>query len=154
MGYFNRINIKIMKKAVLLGLVFLVGWIGFVYSSAVWSRLQFTREVDSLLESPRELNEADLPSLILNKARQFGMEVDPEDIAVRIETADVETTTSRLVEKKGFTANVLVLSLRMSYTQSVLGMSRQYTLNRERRFTSRVSLPSPLPNELNPVFER
>jgi hypothetical protein len=143
-----------MKKTILLIVVLALGWAGFSYVSAAWTRNQFVQEVDSLLQSSQGLSEVSLPPLLLNKAQQFGIVLDPDDIEVRIGTTEVETTTSRLVEKKGLTANVLVLTLRMSYTQSVLGRPRGYTLSRERRFTSRVTPPSPLPSELNPVFER
>jgi len=128
-----------MKRAILIAVVLLLGWAGFSYFSAAWDREQFIREVDSLLQSPRELSESNLIPLILHKAQQSGIELRPEDIQVRIESADRETTTSKLLENKGFKADVRTLNLRVQYRQSYLGASRSHILSRERSFTSSIT---------------
>lgn len=132
-----------MKKSILIIIVLILGWLGFSYASAAWTRMQFTEEVDSLLASPRELSETNLIPMILNKAQQFGIELRPEDIEVRIISADRETTTSRLLENKGFKADVRVLTLHLQYGQSLLGASRIYTLDRERTFTAQITPSAP-----------
>lgn len=128
-----------MKKTILIILFLFLGWVGFAYASAAWTRSQFTQEVDSLLASPRELSEANLIPLILNKARQSGIELRPEDIHIRITSADRETTTSRLLENKGFKVEVRMLTLHVQYGQSFLGTSRHHTLDRERTFTFQIT---------------
>jgi hypothetical protein len=95
--------------------------------------------VDSLLASPRELSEANLIPLILNKARQSGIELRPEDIQIRITSADRETITSRLLENKGFKVEVRMLTLHIQYGQSFLGTSRLHTLDRKRTFTFQIT---------------
>lgn len=141
--------LKMMKKTLLLIVILSLGWLGFAYFSAAWTRLQFTQEVDSLLGSPRDVSEANLPPLILSKARPFGMEILPEDIQVEISPADTETTTSRLLESKGFTAETRILTLHIRYRQSILGRPRYYTLDRERTFTSRIAPSTQPPVQLN-----
>ena len=136
-----------MKKIILIVILLVLGWIGFAYLSAAWTREQFTQEVDSLLASPRDLTEANLIPLILNKARQFGIELHPEDVRIQITSADRETTTSRLLENKGFKADVRTLTLHIQYEQPLLGTFRLYTLDRERTFTARISPSAPRPAE-------
>jgi hypothetical protein len=80
-----------------------------------------------------------LVPLILNKARPFGIELRPEDIQIRITSADRETTTSRLIENKGFKADVRVLTLHIQYGQPLFGTSRLHTLDRERTFTAQIT---------------
>jgi hypothetical protein len=128
-----------MKKIVVIALVVLFGWLGFSYVSAAWTRERFTDEVDSFLQSPRDLSESMLIPLILNKARQYGMELRPEDIRMTITSSDRETTTSKLLENKGLKTDVRTLSLHVQYEQSFLGSSRLYTLDRERTFTAQIS---------------
>lgn len=137
-----------MKKIGVIALVVLLGWLGFSYVSAAWTRGQFTQEVDSFLQSPRDLSEANLIPLILNKAQQFGIEVRPEDIRVRIASADRKTITSKLLENKGVKTDVRTLSLHIRYGQTYLGTSRLYTMDRERTFTAQISLSAQPPVEL------
>jgi hypothetical protein len=134
-----------MKKIILIGFLLAAGWLGFSYASAAWTRGQFTREAESLLESPRELSEANLVPLLLNKAQQFGMELRPEDIQVSIGPSDRETTTSKLLQNKGFTVEVRRLTLQIQYGQPFLGTIRHYTFYRERTFTAQAapSIPPP-----------
>jgi len=136
-----------MKKVILLSAVLIIGWVGFSFASAVWTRTQFTGEVDSFLASPRELSETNLMPLILNKARQFGIVIRPEDIQVRITSSDRETTTSRLMENKGLKAEVRMLTLHIEYGQSFLGTTRHYSLDRERTFTAQVTPSAQTPTE-------
>lgn len=133
-----------MKKSILI-ITLILGWLGFSYVSAAWTRMQFTEEVDSLLASPRELSEANLIPMILNKAQPLGIELRPEDIQVRIGPVDRETTTSRLLENKGFKADVRMLTLHIQYGQSFLGTSRLHTLDRERTFTAEITPATPPP---------
>jgi hypothetical protein len=134
-----------MKKTVFTLLFLILGWIGFSYAAAAWTREQFIQEVDSFLESPRDLTEAILIPLILNKAQQSGISIRPEDVRVRFASSDRETTTSRMIENKGFKAEVQTLALHIQYGQTVLGLSHLYTLDRERTFTSRITpLSQPL----------
>jgi hypothetical protein len=140
-----------MKKTILIAVVIVLGWAGFSYFSAAWNREQFIREVDSFLESPRELSESNLVPLILRKATQSGIELRPEDIQVRIESADRETTTSKLLENKGFKADVRTLNLHVKYRQSYLGASRTHILIRERTFTSGIT-PSTQPPADTPIL--
>jgi len=132
-----------MKKVIFIGLFVLLGWLGFSYVSAAWTRGEFTREVESLLESPRDLTEASLVPLILNKAQQFGMVLRPEDIQVHIGPADRDTTTSNLLENKGFKVEVRRLTLQIQYGQPFLGTTRLYTLYRDRTFAADASFPTP-----------
>jgi hypothetical protein len=134
-----------MKKIILIGCLLAAGWLGFSYASAAWTRGQFTREAESLLESPRDLSEASLVPLLLNKAQQFGMELRPEDIQVRIGPSDRETTTSKLLQDKGFTVEVRRLTLQMQYGQPFLGTIRHYTFYRERTFTAQAAPSFPPP---------
>ena len=136
-----------MKKIVVLAVFLILGWLGFSFFSAYWARAQFTEEVDSLLQSPRDLSEGSLTPLILNKAGQFGITVDPQDVQIRIAAADPETTTSRLIEKRGLTAEVRILTLHMRYGQSTLGISRSYTLDRKRIFTAQAVIPTQTPSD-------
>lgn len=128
-----------MKKILFLGLVILAGWIGFGYFSAAWNRTQFINEVDSLLGTPREMNEKTLPPLILNKAKQFKIDLEPEDIEVRILRAARETTTGARLQQKAFTVDTRILTLHITYGQSALGKHKRYTLDRERTFTYRIA---------------
>lgn len=137
-----------MKKVVVIALVVLLGWLGVSYISAAWTREQFTEEIDSLLQSPRDLSKSNLIPLILNKARQFGMKLRPEDIRMTITSADRETTTSRLFENKGFKTDVRTLSLHIRYEQPYLGSSGIHTLDRERTFTAGIGLPEESPTQL------
>lgn len=136
-----------MKKIILIILFFILGWLGFSYLSAAWTRGQFTQEVDSFLASPRDLSESNLTPLILNKARQFGIELRPEEVRIHITSADRETTTSRLLENKGFKADVRILTLHIQYGQPLFGASRLYTLDRERTFTAEISPSTQRPME-------
>jgi len=136
-----------MKKIILIGLCVVLGWLGFSYASAAWTRGQFTREVESFLESPRDLTESNLVPLILNKAKQFGMELRPEDIQVQIGPSDRETTTSNLLQNKGFKVEVRRLTLQMQYGQPFLGTTRLFTFYRERIFAAQATLPTPQPAE-------
>ena len=143
-----------MKKLLFLGLVILAGWIGFGYFSAAWNRTQFINEVDSLLGTPREINEKTLPPLILNKAKQFKIDLEPEDIEVRISRAARETTTGARLQQKAFTVETRILTLRIRFKQSVLGIIKSYSLDREGSFTSRIA-PSAKPGtNLNELFGR
>jgi hypothetical protein len=134
-----------MKKIIFIGLFVVLGWLGFSYVSAAWTRGEFTREVESLLESPRDLTEANLVPLILNKAQQFGMELRPEDIQIRIGPSNRETTTSNLLQNKGFKVEVRRLTLQIQYGQPFLGTTRLYTLYRERTFAAEAAPPTPSP---------
>jgi hypothetical protein len=136
-----------MKKIVFTLLFLILGWIGFSYATAAWTREQFIQEVDSLLESPRDLTEAMLIPLILNKAQQSGISLRPEDVRVRFASSDRETTTSRLIENKGFKAEIQTLALHIQYGQTVLGTFHLYTLDRERTFTARITPLSQPPGE-------
>ncbi len=143
-----------MKKIVFIALFLILGWIGFSYATAAWTREQFIQEVDSLLESPRDLTEALLIPLILNKAQPFGLSLRPEDVRVRFASSDRETTTSKLIENKGFKAEVQTLSLHIEYGQTVLGTSHLYTLDRERIFTAQISpLSQPTGESKEPLSE-
>lgn len=140
-----------MKKIILIGLFIVLGWLGFAYVSASWTRGQFTREAESLLESPRDLTEESLVPLLLNKAQQFGMELRPEDIQVKIGPSDRETTTSKLLQNKGFKVEVRRLTLQIQYGQPFLGAIRHYTFYRERTFTAQAAPsipPSPVSTEI------
>lgn len=134
-----------MKKIILIGFLLLAGWLGFSFVSAAWTRGQFTREVESYLESPRDLTESTLVPLLLNKAQQFGMELRPEDIQLRIGSSDRETITSNLLEKKGFKVEVRRLTLQIQYGQPFLGTLRRHTLYRERTFTAQAAPSTPPP---------
>ncbi|HUK56550.1 MAG TPA: hypothetical protein VLY20_07815 [Nitrospiria bacterium] len=124
-----------MKKIVLIGLLLAAGGLGFSYATAAWSRGQFAREVDSYMESARDLTESGLTPLLLNKAHRFGLELRPEDIRLRVEASDRDPTTSRLLESKGFKTEVRHLTLDIRYGQPFWGSTRMYTLHRERIFT-------------------
>jgi thioredoxin reductase len=128
-----------VKKLLYLGLVVLAGWVGFDYFSAMLNRTHFTNEVEALLGTPREMNEKTLPTLILNKAKQFEIDLEPEDIEVRISKAGRETGTGTRLQKKGFTVDTRTLTLHITYRQSVLGMDKDYTLDRQRTFTYRIT---------------
>ena len=135
-----------MKKILFLAMLIIGGWAGFSYFSAAWTREQFAQEVDSLLTSARGLSEKSLEDLILNKADQFNILLTPEDIEIDIRASDRDTTTSRLVEPKGFTAETRVLILHIRYGQPLFGKPRFYALDRERFFTAGIrpsSSPSP-----------
>jgi len=134
-----------MKKTIFIGLFIFLAWLGFSYVSAAWTRGQFTREAESLLESPRDLSEASLVPLLLNKAQQFGMELRPEDIQVRIGPSDRETTTSNLLQNKGFRVEVRRLTLQIKYGQPFLGTMRHYTFYRERTYTAQAAPSIALP---------
>jgi hypothetical protein len=135
-----------MKKIFLIGLfIIILGWLGFSYFSAAWTRAQFTREVESLLESPRDLTETSLEPLILYKAKQFGMDLRPEDIQIRIGPSNQETTTSNLLQNKGFRVEVRRLTLQIEYGQPFLGSIHHYTFYRDRTFTFQASPSTPPP---------
>ncbi|HET6466232.1 MAG TPA: hypothetical protein VFH55_11535 [Nitrospiria bacterium] len=134
-----------MKKIIFITLFVVLGWLGYSYASAAWTRGQFTREVESLLESPRDLTESSLVPLILNKAQQFGMELRPEDIQIQIGPSNQETTTSNLLQNKGFRVEVRRLTLQFEYGQPFLGSTQRYTFYRDRTFASQAapSIPPP-----------
>ena len=134
-----------MKKIIFIALFVVLGWLGFSYISAAWTRGQFTREVESLLESPRDLTESSLVPLILNKAQQFGMELRPEDIQIQIGPSNQETTTSNLLQNKGFRVEVRRLTLQFEYGQPLLGSIQRYTFYRDRTFASKAAPPTPPP---------
>ena len=85
------------------------------------------------------MNQNNLPDLVLNKARQFGIEIKPEDVLVQITTTNQKTKTGRRLEGKGFTADTRRLTLKIVYEQSVLGMKKTYTLDRTRIFTQKIT---------------
>jgi hypothetical protein len=117
----------------------LAGWMGFGYFSAMLNRTHFINEVDALLGTPREMNEKTLPLLILNKAKQFEIDLEPGDIDVRISKAGRETRTGTGFKQKGLTIDTRTLTLHITYRQSVLWMDKDYTLDRERTFTYRIT---------------
>ena len=128
-----------MKRTLTFIIVIVIGWLCFSYFSATWKRTQFISEVDSLLGTPRTMNQNNLPDLVLNKARQFGIEIKPEDVLVQITTTNQKTKTGRRLEGKGFTADTRRLTLKIVYEQSVLGMKKTYTLDRTRIFTQKIT---------------
>jgi hypothetical protein len=73
------------------------------------------------------------------------MELRPEDIQIRIGPSDRETTTSNLLENKGFKVEVRRLTLQVQYGQPFLGTTRLYTLNRDRTFAAEAAPPTPSP---------
>lgn len=144
-----------MKKSlvylVLLGLMVSAG---YRYGSALLNKNRFIEEVDSLLNSPRDLSEKNLPALIQNKARLFGIDLDPNQILVKIKPAQKGTTTSRLVEGKGLVADTSTLTLRVPYSYPLFGMSIEGLLDRERTFTAGIRVPSvSRPDEDDPFQE-
>jgi len=132
-----------MKKVGFISLLLILGWIGFSYATAALTREKFSQEVDSLLESPRDLTESNLIPLILHKAQQSGITLRPEDVRIQITSSDRETTTSRMIENKGFKAEVRTLALHFEYGQTVIGISHRHTYDRERTFTAEISPSSP-----------
>ena len=128
-----------MKKILILGLLLFAGWAGYSYFSAYMNWVQFSNEVDSFLQEPRALSEENLPPLILNKAKQFGINLDPKDIDVQISATDKETTISGLIGNKGLKAENRIISLHIRATQTILGTTKSYTLDRKRTFTARIN---------------
>ena len=57
--------------------------------------IRFEREVDSFLQTPREMNEENFPVLLLNKATQLGLDLNPDDIDFRVTATDRDTHLSR-----------------------------------------------------------
>jgi len=134
-----------MKKFALFTILLLAAWAGMTYINAGWTRHQFISEVDSLLETPRDLSESNLPSLILNKAVPLGITLNPEEVKITTAATDRETTVSRLMQGKGVSAENRVLTLEFQYHQSVMGFPRSYTLTRQRFFTVQAFTPTPPP---------
>lgn len=142
-----------MKNLVLIAILFLAGWAGYSFFAAYLDRVNFQNEVDSLLQTPRELNENNLPGLIANKAAQRNIDVNPDEIDVRIRAADRASTLSEKFENKGVSAETRVLNLHFEYSQTVMGMTRNYSLDRERTFTSSVSPSPPESPDINNAFQ-
>jgi len=141
----HRVPFFNMKKIIFVCIFVVLGWFGFSYVSAAWTRGQFSREVESLLESPRDLTESSLTSLILNKAEQFGMELRPEDIQIQIGPSNQETTTSNLLQNKGFKVEMRRLTLQFEYGQPFLGFIRHYAFYRDRTYLVQAAPPVPTP---------
>ena len=143
-----------MKKILTITLLIGIAWVVYAYFSSALEREKFIMEVDSLLGSPREITERNLPQLILNKTRETGIQVDPEAIEVTITSSDRETTTSRLLVKKGFVTHTQVLTIRFHYQQPFLGKMRIHNYERERSFTAEVAPSGPQATELDEVFSK
>jgi hypothetical protein len=142
-----------MKKLILFGILLLAGWAGFEFFSAYLDRTNFVNEVDSLLQTPREIGPANLPGLIVNKARERGIDLDPDEIDVRVQATDTDTELSSKFEGKGFSTENRKLDLHFQFSQTVMGITRTYSMDRERTFTARVTPPSSDPSESDEIFE-
>ena len=143
-----------MKKVLTITLLIGIAWVIYAYLSSALERERFILEVDSLLASPRGITERNLPQLILNKARQTGIQIDPEAIEVTITGTGRETTTSRLFAKKGFVTHTRVLTVRFHYKQSFLGKLRIHDYERERTFTAQVAPSTSQASEIDEVFSK
>jgi hypothetical protein len=109
--------------------------------------------VDSLLQTPREMTQKNLPGLIANKAGQRNIDVDPDEIDVRIRAADRSSQLSEKLEKKGLSAETRVMDLHFQYRQTVMGFTKTYSIDRERTFTARVVPPSQGSEDVNDAFQ-
>ena len=143
-----------MKKILTITLLVGIAWVLYAYLSSALEREKFILEVDSLLASPRDITERNLPQLILNKARQTGILIDPEAIEITITGSGRETTTSRLLTKKQFATHTRVLTLRFHYKQSFLGKMRIHDYERKRTFTAQVAPFAPQASELDEDFSK
>jgi hypothetical protein len=128
-----------MKNLLFIAILFLAGWAGYSFFAAYLDRVNFQNEMDSLLQTPRELSENTLPGMIENKAAERNIDVNPEDIDVRIGPAGRSSQLSERFEKKGVEAETRVLDLHFEYSQTVMGLTRTYSFDRERTFTYRIS---------------
>jgi hypothetical protein len=134
-----------MKKFLVLGLVLAAGWFGYHYISATWNWMQFQGEVDGLLEAPQGLNPKYLSEKLQTKAVALGFDLDPDDLHIRIASADKETTLSGRVAGRGLRAENRSIRLDLVMTRRLPLGEKSYSLERERTFTARLT-PSPREN--------
>lgn len=133
-----------MKKALGLGILLAAG-VAYAFASAAWTRGQFVQEVDGYLASPRDLNSATFPDLILMKAKSLELALERDQIQLEIRDAERPTTTSKHLTGKGVAVQTQVMTLQIQYAQTIMGFKRYFRLDRERTFTSGAALPQTAP---------
>lgn len=142
-----------MKKIILISLAGILGFSVFSFVSKSLDRSKFELEITSLMAVAQGLNSRTAPGLFINKAKQSNITLLEEDIRFNIQKFDGTTKTSKLLEKRGLSAETYKATLELTYSQSFLGSSRTYSLSRTRTFTKSVSIPPALPASGSPLFE-
>ncbi|MFQ5900878.1 MAG: hypothetical protein ACE5IH_04915 [Thermodesulfobacteriota bacterium] len=138
-----------MKKLILLAIIGILLFGGYRYISAVIDFEGFSNRIDLILNEPQSKSVDSMKNAILREAKEREIPLSMEGIAMTIEDTERRSFGERLVERPEIEVESKLLILRLSYAVKIYGISKTFSYNVDKVFTSKASLKLPPV----PVFE-
>jgi hypothetical protein len=130
---------KIIYFAIFL--VFIYG--GYRYTLAYLNFNRLSSRIDQIISEPQAHTIESMKEYILDEAAKLEITLPVEEIDIEIRETDRASLGETLLERPGIDVESKLLSIQFSYQVEICGISRTYTYDIEKAFTSKTFLVNP-----------
>lgn len=132
-----------MKKSIALAILALLAtWVyQYIAAGIRYSRLDGAVIAD--LESAPTSSPDQLRDLIVRDARAIGVPLEPESVVVTVEETNEKGLAGQMLSGAGMRVQSRVAKVRLSYRESILGLTREFTMERQHTYTAKAAPPPP-----------
>lgn len=131
-----------MKKVIIFLILIVIVFFSYVSLDRLMKSEGFATDIEEILQMDRP-DDALVRSLILKKAEERGIIVDPEEIFISMVDTEEKTVAGAFVEMGGMKVKTKKLTLRFPYTIRSLGLSKTYNIERSTLYTVKATMPGP-----------
>jgi hypothetical protein len=125
-----------MKALIVIAMLVLIGWAGYVYLDDMMAREHFGSAVEQAIDDPRTRGVEQMRAEIAEAAKQEGMLVDPQAIEFSITGSSALPVAGQMVAGAGLAVTSKRLTVRVPYTRSLWGRLQHRTLERSRVYVA------------------
>ncbi len=129
-----------MKKIIYLAIFLLLIYGGYQYVRAYIDFNTLCGRIDFIVSEPKSHSPDSIVKFILAEAAKLEIPLSEEDVEVTIEKTDRASLGEALIERPGIAVESKLLSIRFQYPVEIAGMTKIFTYDIEKVFTSKASL--------------
>ncbi len=137
-----------MKKIFWLAILSILAYGGYRYTRAYLDFVELAGRMDPIISEPQSYSPASMRKFILEEAAKLQIPLSAEDIEISIGETDRESLGETLLERPGISVESKRLEIHFKYPVEILGFTRTFSYDLEKRFTSRASLEVPHMEEI------
>jgi hypothetical protein len=139
-GYRTRDGGRPVKKIIYLAIFLLLIYGGYQYVRAYLQFNKLCGRIDLIVSEPQSHSPDSIVRFILAEAAKLEIPLSEEEVEVTIEKTDRASLGQALVERPGIDVESKILAIRFHYPAEIVGITKTFTYDTEKVFTSKASL--------------
>ena len=136
-----------IKKILLVLIMVVLGQAGYQVFKSYEMAEGFSDDLDTLMLTVRGQTEDSFKKQVVARAEKNGIQLTPDQVAVRIEEAGADSFGSRVLSGTGAAVHNKQISLDFEYQIPVYGIPLNHSVHRAKIFAAEINSPSSVQEE-------